>query len=292
MREDEWMETLSRWAHAQPDITALVQIGSRVQLPGRADVWSDFDYQLISSQPKRYLDGRFAYEICPCWAVGINRAFGNVTKVSAVFDDALEAEFVILRNWEVKAATTALRWPSMSKIWPTTLRRGVEDLRGVAGSGWRMIKGGTKWSARYARLLPFQERITQSEFDSLCGEFWTHFVWTIKKTQRGEFLAAQRAIHEVLLESTIRLLAEEGLLDGKGAGPRGRRAERWLTRERLEAVKVCSYPDRDMLFAAFFQLFKLFDEVSSIVAQKNHWTYNSYSEVRAWIGVQCSVEKR
>lgn len=288
MLEDDWNKALSQWAHAQSDIKALIQIGSRVQAAGIVDGWSDYDYQLITSRPDRYLDGAFARQISPCWAVGTNRAFGNVTKVSAVYDGALEAEFVILKNWEVMVATTALRWPRIAGLWTRALRRGIEDLQGVAGSGWRIIKGGDKWIQRYMRLKPFQERLRRNEFDLLCGEFWSHFVWAVKKVQRGEYIAAQRAIHEVLLEKTICLLAEEGLLEGRSAGPRGRRAERWLSPARLQSVKILTHPDRDSLFAAFDRVSALFADVSEIVAQKNGWECRSYAEIRAWLGAQSS----
>jgi len=289
MLEHEWEEALSQWAHARSDIKALVQIGSRVQAMGRADTWSDFDYQLVTSKPEQYLDGSFANQIGRCWSVGTNRAFGNVTKVSAVYEGALEAEFVILKHWEVVLATTALRWPQMEESWPQALCRGIEDLRGVAGSGWRLVKGGEKWKQRYGRLRPFQERLTRQEFDQLCGEFWSHLVWGIKKVQRGEYLAAQRAIHEILVEKTLRLLSEEALLDGNLAGPRGRRAENWLSPTRLQAVRIVSYADRASLIAAFQQVVTLFVSVSDVVSDRNGWGSQSYSDTRAWMNEQISL---
>jgi hypothetical protein len=283
MLEAEWNETLAKWAHARNDIQAFVQIGSRVQADGRADAWSDYDYQLITSCPGRYLDGAFARQISRCWAVGTNRAFGNATKISAVYDGALEAEFVILKHWEVVVATTALRWPNLDGWWPRILRRGIEDLQGVAGSGWRMIKGGSKWEQRYGRLRPFQERLTHDDFDRLCDEFWSHFVWAVKKAERGEFLAAQRAFHEILFERALSLLQEEGLLEDKMARPRGRRAEQWLSPARLQSVRIPTSPDRDSLLAAFDRVAALFADVSDVVARKNCWDCPSYPEARAWL---------
>jgi streptomycin adenylyltransferase len=149
------------------------------------------------------------------------------------------------------------------------------------------VKGGNKWARRYGRLEPFQERITEREFSGLCGEFWSHFVWATKKVLRGEFLAAQRALHEVLLEKTLCLLAEEELSQGHRAGPRGRRAEAWLSVERLEAIKFTSHPSRDSLLTTFGRLLILFSDVSNNLAETHQWQTDNYSEVQNWIALQC-----
>jgi hypothetical protein len=283
MLEAEWNDTLSKWAHAQDDIKALMQIGSRVQANATVDAWSDFDYQLITSRPDRYLDGAFARQISQCWVVGATRAFGNVTKISAVYEGALEVDFVILRHWEVAAATFALRWPRTERWWPGILRQGTEDLRRVAGRGWKMIKGGRDWENRYGRLKPFRAALTERAFDELCGEFWSHLIWAVKKAERGEYFAAQRAFHEVLQEKTLRLLEEEGLLDRKPADPLGRRAEQWLSQERLERARIPTHPDRASLFAAFHRIAALFTDVAEAVSRKNNWDLRPFAEVRAWL---------
>ena len=286
MLEHEWEKTLSQWAHAQSDIKALVQIGSRVQGTGRADQWSDFDYQLITSRPERYLDGSFARQIAHCWAVGINRAFGNVTKVSAVYADSLEVDFVVLKQWEVRAATTALRFANTERWWPLPLRRGTEDLRRVAGLGWKMVKGGRSWEDRYGRIKSFRAPLGERKFYELCGEFWSQMVWARKKIARGEFLAAQRAFHEILFEHTLCLLEEEVVLKGGDAKPFGRHAEDWLSPDRLRAAKISVSPDHDSLLAALKGVSVLFSGVSEAVAKNQGWEFKSHAEIRAWLDGQ------
>jgi hypothetical protein len=280
---DGWDSVLSAWAHAQGDISALVQIGSRVQGGGNADSWSDYDYQLISSCPEKYNDGSFSRNLGPCWAYGANVAFGNAIKVTAVFDGALEADFVVLRHLEVVVATLALRWPGTSRLWPQSLRRGVTNLRIVVGPGWKMIKGGDPWKKRYSRITPERPALTEAEFKKMSGEFWTQLVWAAKKVQRGEFRAGQRGFHEHLLENGLRILQEEALLDGRQAYPFARRAERWLTREQLEATSNGTRPDRESLAAALRQVADLFAKSSATVSIKNGWQHPDYAEIRAWL---------
>ena len=140
--DDGWDSTVSAWAHAQSDIQALVQIGSRVQKGAAADRWSDYDYHLVTSSPRRYRDGSFSRGLGTCWACGSQVAFGNAVKVTAVYAGALEADFVILSHWEVRVAALALALPGTAPFWPGALSAGVASLRVVAAPGWKVIKGG------------------------------------------------------------------------------------------------------------------------------------------------------
>ena len=76
--EDGWDRAVSSWVNSQEDIKALVQIGSRVQKGATADVWSDYDYQIITSAPSEYADGSFTRALGNCWASGSQTSFGNV----------------------------------------------------------------------------------------------------------------------------------------------------------------------------------------------------------------------
>jgi hypothetical protein len=283
VREEAWASSLSSWAHAQADIKALVQIGSRVQEGAAPDAWSDYDYQLITSSPARYRDGSFSEKLGPCWAYGSRMVFGNSLKVTAVFEGALEADFVVLRHVEVLIALTALRWPGTARLWPRPLARGISDLRGVVGSGWKMIKGGSLWEDRYSRVTYTSTPPGEAEFNQWCGEFWSQLVWVAKKVGRGEYRAAQRGIHEHLLENTLRMLEQEALLDGLRAFPRGRRAELWLTPEQLRATDVNSRPERAALLTALGQVSDAFITSSTAVAGKRGWRIRDYSGIRTWL---------
>ena len=281
--EAAWASSLSDWAHAQADIRALVQIGSRVQEGAGADSWSDYDYQLITSRPGSYRDGSFSAKLGPCWAYGSRMAFGNALKVTAVFDGALEADFVVLRHIEVLIAVTALRWPQTARLWPRALARGVADLRGVVGSGWRMIKGGAVWERRYSRISYASNPLSEDEYRQWCGEFWSQLVWVAKKVGRGEYRAAQRGVHQDLVENALRMLEQEALLGGLKAFPRGRRAELWLSPEQLTATDVSSRPERAALVVALGQIADAFTKSSAAVAGKRGWRIRDYTGIRSWL---------
>ncbi len=280
--EDAWSATVSAWAQARDDIKALVQIGSRVQEGSNFDAWSDYDYQIITTRPERYRDGSFAGELGPCWASGSQLSFGNALKVTAVFDGALEADFVVLRHMDLVIATLALRWPSTEPWWPSPLRSGVRDLRIVAAPGWRIIKGGARWEKRYSRIDAFQTSLSEMEFNALCEQFWVQLVWAAKKAARGESIASRRAVHESLVEGSLRIFQEEATLEGRRAYPLGRRAESWLTRGQLEALSAGAQLDRAALVGGRRGISREFAAASRRIAELRKWRFREHAEVLGW----------
>jgi hypothetical protein len=286
-----WEASLSAWAHAQGDLRALVQIGSRVQKGAVVDAWSDYDYQLITTEPGKYRDGSFCRDLGKCWVSGMHVAFGNSLKITAVYEGALEADFVVLKSLDVAIATLALRWPATEGFWPRILRRGVADLRTVVGPGWRIIKGGAAWEKRYSRIAPLQAVMTREEFTSLCGNFWAQAVWAAKKAQRGEFRACQRGIHEHLMDSCLRLFQEEALLGGRRGYPLGRRAESWLTQEQLASTAGGTRPEKGPLLDAIARLSEAFARSSSAVAAARGWVVVESAALRSWLASGAPVAR-
>jgi hypothetical protein len=286
--DEGWPERVSTWVNSRDDIKAFVQIGSRVQKDGSADSWSDFDYQLITTRPGRYLSGDFAAELGACWAYGSELSFGNVVKVTAVFDGALEADFVIISHLDMLIATAALRWPSTEPLWPRVLAAGVKSLRVVAAPGWKVIKGGRTWERRYAQISPQAYPMTSAEFSALCGEFWVQLVWAAKKAQRGELIASRRAFHRYLVENCLRICQEEAVLDGRKAFPLGRHAEQWLAPGQLGEKSAGTGPEKAALMASLERISEDFARASSAVAVRNGWPFLEYREIRAWLAALLS----
>jgi hypothetical protein len=281
--EDGWDASVSAWANARDDVRALVQFGSRVRNDGTADRWSDYDYHIITSNPRKYGDGSFASELGACWASATRVSFGNVVRVTAIYEGALEADFIVLSHVEMVVVALALRWPSTARFWPRALAGGVSSLKIAAAPGWKVIKGGSLWEKRYARITPPHGSMTEAEFGRACGEFWVELVWAAKKVARGEYRAAQRAVHEHLIENGLRVFREEALMHGRAAYPVGRRAESWLTPDQLAATLDGTRPDRAALMSALSQISGEFAASSIRVASQRNWRIRDFSEVRAWL---------
>lgn len=283
-----WEALLADWARRRPDVVALVQIGSRVQPEGSVDPYSDYDYHLIVRDVKAFRDGSFAREIAPLWTCGAHMAFGSALKVTAVFEGALEADFVVLDALDLRIAFAAMRYPASRFLWPPILRRGIEQLRIIAAPGWKVIKGGEPWKRRYERVGPPSDNpllkgLDFERFEQMDGNFWAQAVWAAKKALRGEYLACQRGVHEHLVEACLRIMQEEARLAGRPSRPLGRRAETWLTASQIEALSRGTKPEPVRLAEAILGCAEAYARSAQSVAAARGWKIRPNADVRAWL---------
>lgn len=285
MTAPEFEARLVAWARARPDLEALVQIGSRVQPGATVDEWSDWDYQLVLRSPGRYLNRDWPGQIAPCWNAHHERTERGVVKLSAVFAGGWEADFVLLRAWQLKLACAAMRHPGWAGWFPPALRTGIHNLRLVARPGYRVVLGGAAWEQRYAALAVDwpEPGFSAADFGRHVAAFWRHAVWVARKTRRGELRAAVRWQHVELREHLYALLAEEARLAGRAPRPEARQAEQWLEAARRQQTDLVTGPQPAVLARALLAELTLFREVSEKVAAQHGWTRPDRAELEAWL---------
>lgn len=223
---------MTAWARRQPAITGLTLIGSRAR-PARDAVWrpdahSDWDFQVITSQPEVFLRRDWAQGLpgVELLAYGVRPArIGGVPKINAVFAGA-EADFVILPEPAVIAARRAVRSGRHRRPGPE--RTELQDLALVIRPGWRFLLGERAWGPMFRRVVADipDARPDDAALSNLAECFWCDLVWIRRKLERGECLAAQRVLHQSLAETNLRLLHELRLRRGKRSFPDGRRLEK------------------------------------------------------------------
>lgn len=293
MTAAEFETRVNDWVRTRPDIEAVVQIGSRVQSGGTVDAWSDWDYQLMTRDPKVYQDHAWLGRIAPCWCAHHEKTGSGVVKLGAVFEGGLEADFVLLTAWQMKLVYWAMGNPGLKSLYPRALVRGIHDTRRVVGPGYRLLKGGGSWEARLTALRvawPEQAALAAQDFAHATSAFWRHAVWLLKKTGRGELRAAARWYVRELFDHVYVLLAEETRLAGRGAGQQirpgdipARKAEQWLDAHRLRQTEITIAPDRRVLAKALLTAIDLFEEISASVARQRGFALADYSAVAAWL---------
>jgi hypothetical protein len=294
MTVTDFESRVKAWASARPDLQAFVQIGSRVQQSAVVDDWSDWDYQLILSNPSAYQNHHWPSEIAPCWSVHFERTERGVVKLSAVFEGGFEVDFVLLAAWQMKLVCWAMRHPGAEAWFPRVLTRGVRNLQLVARPGYRVIHGGPAWEARYAAMTtPWPERgFTAEDFEFHVSGFWRHAVWVAKKLLRGEGRAALRWFHVELREHTLALLAEEARLEDRAPRPEARQAERWLSEARRQQTAATFGPERALLAAALRAEIDLFDSVSGAVARQRGFVLPDRTAIKAWLAGELAKADR
>ncbi len=222
---------MTAWARRQPAVSGLTLIGSRVR-PARDPVWrpdghSDWDFQLITSQPEVFLRRDWARELpgVALLAYGVRPArIGGVPKVNAVFAGA-EADFVVLPETVLAPLRRAVKAGRHRRLGAE--RGALQDLALVIRPGWRFLLGERAWGPMFRRVVADipDARPGDAALRNLAECFWCDLVWIRRKLERGECLAAQRLLHQSLAETNLRLLHELRLRRGERSFPEGRRLE-------------------------------------------------------------------
>jgi hypothetical protein len=224
--------TLTAWARREPAVSGLTLIGSRVR-PAADAVWrvdrhSDWDFQVITSRPERFLDRAWTRELpgLELIAYGVRRArIGGVPKVNLVFAGA-EADLVILPESDL--GTLQKEMAAGRHRRPGPVRSALQDLALIIRPGWRFLHGARAWGPMFRRVVADipDPRLDDAAVRNLAECFWCDLLWIRRKLARGECVAAQRLLHLSLAETNLRLLHELRLRRGQLTFPEGRRLEK------------------------------------------------------------------
>lgn len=248
-------DRMAAWAENEPSVRALVLIGSQTRAASdqvwKADAQSDWDFQIITSRVDLFEDASWTAALgLKLHTYAVRRAaIGGVPKIAALFAGA-EADFVILplaklNPWRIAVARSEHHRSPV-------LQRQLQDLAVVVRPGWRFIKGAKTWEPLYQRAVAeiADPRLDDAAVCGLADGFVCDAVWTARKVERGEWLAAQRMLHRSLAETNFRLLHELKLRRGERTFPEIRRGERVLSRREQQLVTVSAIPDARSLRAA------------------------------------------
>jgi hypothetical protein len=287
MTEHEFEASIVEWARQQSDVVALIQIGSRVQPKGVADSLSDWDFHLISRTPEKYVNNTtWVSAIAATWCVNVERSRRGNMKVSAVFEGAFEADFVVLSSWQMKLVYWGMKRPEWRARMPKRLVRGIYETRTILlNSGYRVLIGGAPWTRRLSALeilWPLQ-RMNEEEFRYHVAAFWQKSTWVAKKIARPEPRSAMHWLHKLVVEHIYSLLEEEAWLEGRAARPEALKAEKWLDVRRLAQTDLATSLDQKVLALALLREIDLFEEVSTKIGRMRGFVLPERERVREWI---------
>lgn len=248
-------DKLAQWAESQPQVKALVLIGSHVRAAGavnHADTESDWDFQLLTSDLS-FWRRRDWVEKLGCGqplAYSFRPTFGGVNKVTFILPGRIEVDLVILAAGPLVGARIAVGLGLHRRL--AGVRKGLGLLAVVIRPGYRFLKGAEKFGALYRQVVEEvnDPRLGDSEAVELAEGFVCDLVWQRRKLARGEFLAAQRMLHRELLETNFRLWHEFRLRKGLESFPEARRIELVATAGEQLAVTGAARPNRTELAAA------------------------------------------
>lgn len=249
-------DTLMAWAVSEPSVHLCVLIGSRTrpaESMAAADALSDWDFQIATSRPEMFATGEWlaALGLAPlAYALRTGR-LGSAEKASMV-TAAGEIDLVIIPVEPLRGLKRLVE--SGAFLANPQARQALTDLSAVVLGGYRIIKGAEEFAAFYERVtreVP-PARLDNAIVCRMAEAFVCDYVFTCRRIERGEWIAAQRWLHHQLVETNFRLLHELRLRSGLPSYPDARRLERLLD-PRANDVRVSVHPEEGNLFAAVEQ---------------------------------------
>lgn len=169
---------------------------------------------------------------------------------------------------------------------PGRLRRGIRETRAfLLGSGHRVLKGGPAWERRLgavATAWPATE-MSAEQFAGHVGAFWPQAVWLAKRIARGETRSAVLWHGRLMLEHVYPLLAEEARLQGRTARPEARKAEQWLSSERLAQTAIAPGIERRSQARALQDTIEVCNAAARAVAAQRGFAVEPHAEVEKWL---------
>lgn len=222
-------EILLAWVEAEPTVVLGVLIGSRARpggSAGAADDFSDWDFQIATTAPERFATGEWlaAIGLPPLAYVLRPGRLGSAQKVSAVTPKG-EVDLVIISAEALRALVQVVAAGAQGAHPPAG--QALADLGAVLAGGYRIVKGAGEFApffSRVAREMP-PPPLDDGTVLRLAEGFVCDYVFTRRKIDRGELLAARRWLHHQLMESNFRLLHELRRREGVASFPDGRRLE-------------------------------------------------------------------
>lgn len=230
------------WVAATPDIKVAAVFGSQARARSGeeqpADVWSDVDLQIVTTNPSAYLERDWALTLRgqTFRAYGKRAVFGGVNKFTALFGTG-EVDIVVIPYRRLRLARFVFETGLYQRL--PKLKRALMDFAFVMSFGHVVVKGGEPWKRFYAQAVKTLPRpgLSDAEAQDIAELAYVEAVWILGKLERGECVAAQRWLHRSVIEVNFRLMYELRVRRGDVAYPDGRRVEQLLPPAELAAVR-------------------------------------------------------
>jgi aminoglycoside 6-adenylyltransferase len=257
---EELEARLAAWAQAQPDVRAVISIGSRAR--GDADAWSDLDVMIFSTdRDRRAAD--------PAWL----HTFGEVWLTFCELMGDGDPEWFALYDGGIKFDASLMDVPPEDAALDLETLLAKHRYKNVFARGVYVLYDRLSPPRRLASTpVTLPDPPTAQQFDATVSELLLETVTAAKFVARGDYWRAQRWLGEFV---RARLLAlTEWHAYGRDTWYRGRFMERWADPRILAAVpQTFALYQRESLGAALVATLDLARWVGEETATRFGFTY-------------------
>ena len=207
------------WAATQPDIRAVIAIGSQAR--GDTDQWSDLDLILFSYDRERYVDPDWLRTFGDIWLTYLGEADLNDPEWFVIYDGGLKLDIVLLQvqNNSPDLELLLQRYP-----YESVFARGVKVMFDQYGNSRSLPR----------RIIDFNAAPSAVAFDQVVSAFLVESITTAKLIARGDFWRAQHWFAHDLRPQLLQLI--EWHSHGRDTWYNGRFINSWADRRVLAAL--------------------------------------------------------
>lgn len=247
------------WAEAQPDVRAVIAVGSTAR--GDADGWSDLDLIMFTADRARYLDPAWLATFGTVWLTYLDEAAPGDPEWFAIYEDGLKVDIVLLPVTDPsEELPVLLRGPH----YQTVFARGVRVLFDRHGSP-RVLP---------PEPVPIPAPPSNTAFDQVVNGFLLESVTTAKFIARGDFWRAHLWFAHDLRPRLLKLI--EWHAYGRDTWYDGRFIDVWADPRALAALPGSfALYDRESVHAALTAMLDLFELLGQEAATRFGYAYPS-----------------
>ena len=253
-------KNLLRIAEEDPDIKAVVLIGSSTRNTLAADEYSDLDVVIVTDNTEKWLYGDYPGQLGKMKISFTEPALGGGKERRILYDESLDVDMIIFTPAQFETAV-------IDGVASEVMNRGYVIMYD-AGAYSELL-------GRHVSHEIMPRNLLEQEFINMVNDFFFHTVWAAKKILRGELWTAKMCIDAYLKNYLLNIIemysASKNHVD---VWHDGRFLDRWAEKEIVEDLKKCfaHYNKEDMTAAIFFTA-QLFGRLASQTAELKGYFY-------------------
>ncbi|MBR4622737.1 MAG: aminoglycoside 6-adenylyltransferase [Ruminococcus sp.] len=267
-RYGEIKNRLCRYAENDPDISAVIAVGSSTRENTPADEYSDLDLIIVTADPGKWFSGEYPALLGEISISFIEPTLGGGKERRSIYDGDKDVDMIVLTPEQFE----------------TALKEGVAAW--VMNRGYRFLYGPGRWqeqAERFVSPVVSKPGMTEEDFLNTVGDFFFHNIWAYKKLMRGELWSAKMCIDSYLKQRLLRIIEQYQLVqEPADVWHDGRFLDRWADPSVTEELKNCfaRYDVRDCK-KALLATHELFARLAKHVAEKRGFAYPREAEACA-----------
>jgi len=274
-------KAITRWATAEPNVQALVLIGSQARKDHPADTWSDLDLMLLVTNQNAYVDDSSWFDTFgEVWLRVLNFTGAGDPEWMILYAGGLKVDFILV------SATGSLSDTLNDFIYAKAVQRGVRILLDKKGD-IVLVSNPTNVNQVWVRPSPV-------EFAALLHQFWLSIYRASNMLQRGELWRARTITDGHVRQQLLRML------EWHARAKKGRAVDTWyqgrFLTDWVEPHWLAQLPQIFALYSsdatrhAIIASMTLMDNLGRETADIWHYPYplKNQTQIQEWIKVSLS----